>query len=1202
MAAHRHRAAQWDVSSNPLQFGLGGCPWRIAIASLLLSRTNHKRVRPILAQLLKRWPTPKSLAVLDPWVLSRILHPLGYVERRTRTLIAMSKMWDREWETLLDLPGVGPYVADAVAIFCFGGHSATSGDTVLVKYLQELSMWMCVKRNGEEVPFDEWKIRHAITRCFQSVNQSLELVPEILRRVMNSLRSMGSKHGVEDIQRVVIQQLWGEGLFLAAEHYSTYREEHRRAREHVTSPELQALVTEDQRHFPTDLQYYQFVSKFARWRGTRRETWHEACHERVMPWLFARVPGLLSDAECQSLTKAVYDLEVSPAMRVVQMAGPALDRCNVGVYNCAYMPVDDVRSFQEFLYILMQGTGVGFSVEDRYIEQLPRVAKWRRETRTIAVEDSAEGWCDAFGEAMQRWFDGSDVHVDVTGVRPAGARLVTKGGRASGPDVFLQLISYARNVMRAHQGRRLTDVAVHRIMCMIGKIVQVGDMRRAATISLSDLDSQHIRDVKSGQWWQSDPYWPDGRHLSMANNSAVYEETPDIETFTAEWLALMRSKSGERGIFNRAAVLASRPKRRSDAVWGTNPCGEIQLRPREFCVSGDTRLITRGKLVRIADVVNKEIEIWNGRRWSRVAPKKTGENQQLVRVWFSDGSHIDCTPDHRFSVNNIHIRGRKGEDVWLEVQAKDLRTSKPRMATETFVIQYTEGEILTDAYTLGVLLGDGCFARNQVHVDLYGEKIGLPVTGTRGPLYLPPGCNVPRVHVNTGSSHVENFLKLRGSDEETWMSLFSYNRSSILAFLAGWFDADGTNCAGGGVRLYSTNQFNLEMVQLLLTKCGIRSSLNEGPKAGTKNNYGIRKLDGWFIQVTDCADLPCHRLDTSRGHQARFKGKFQVVHAVEYLPGLHDVYCFEESQEHKAVFNNTLTYQCNLSISVARPNDDVASLRRKVRLATILGVIQSTCTKFNYIRDDWRLNCEEERLLGVDITGHADSPLLRYGAPGRAELLRDLRGIVAATADEFAARFGIARSAADTCVKPSGDSAVFFDCASGVSPRFAHWQIRWVRQPKRSPVARFLRDSGVPCADAPEDASLYVFGFPKQAPEGCTLRDDMTAVQQFHNWLEWKREWAEHSVSATIYVAPNEWLELGALVYRHFGEVAGLSFLPRDNGTYTYAPNEEITREQYEEMVRTFPQLNWAKLPYYELEDETTVAGTHACHGDRCEG
>lgn len=1061
---------------------------------------------------------------------------------------------------------------------------------------EELSAeWVCKKRDGKTVPFDPDKIRRALRKCFaaladdpaENYDKHDLCIERITRAVVNSLVAQhDAAPDVETVQRLVIQQLWGEGLFVHAEHYQNHREERRKARSARSIPQdVIDRVLEDQKHFPTDLQYYQFMGKFARWRDEdkRRETWRETVYQRVIPW-FQKLPAVqdrLSQGEWDELADSMFDLQVSPAMRVVQMAGPALDRCHVGVYNCgtkstqfvsntgvlafadcadgdrvtvfthtgtwrpatvraygrgdvhritlqrgnsyqeveftadhrwlledgtvttslkegdrlwrtpdpfagwdydnadvdeklywaygfvygdgtlvkkagkytssmvrlcgekvrflerfqelgfshsyppsqdneptvytgrylkglpdpgrdgvgrvrafvrgwldadgcrntnggpnefssiqvtgqesvnfvrkmfpavgayitgekdmtgqetnygvrsdttvlfrlmftngtspntsyrvakidrprradlwclevdgdrsfvlpsgvvtgncAYHPLDDLFAFPELLYILMQGSGAGFSVETDYVSELPRIKKQKgKKPETIVVPDTTEGWCASYFEGLQRWWDGYDVWYDTHLVRRANARLKTKGGRSSGPGPLLELLAFARNMVMARQGRYLEDTDAHRLGCFTGRIVQVGGVRRASSISLSDLMSLGMRGIKMGPWYNDTTYWPDGKYLTMANNSAVYDERPTAEQFMEEWLSLMKSRSGERGIFNRQAAVKHRPRRRKSAKFGMNPCGEILLRPYEFC---------------------------------------------------------------------------------------------------------------------------------------------------------------------------------------------------------------------------------------------------------------------------------------------------------------------------------------NLTICIAKPTDTVDSLKRKVRLATIFGVIQSTCTNFGYIRPDWKKNCEEERLLGVDITGHAECPLLRHGAPGRANLLRQLREVVAQTRREFSRRFGINESAADTCVKPGGDSGVFFNCGSGVSPWFGSWTVRWVRESKDSPVAQFLVDSGVPHAPAPEaPEALLVFGFPRPAPAGATTRKDMSAIDQLENWLEWKKEWAEHSVACTVYIDEHEWLEAGAWVYKeeHWEYLNGLSFLPRDNGIYTYAPNEEVTKDQYDRLVAGFPDLNWAKLQHFESEDMTEGSMTPACAAGGC--
>jgi len=310
----------------------------------------------------------------------------------------------------------------------------------------------------------------------------------------------------------------------------------------------------------------------------------------------------------QELGKAIYNLEVMPSMRSLMAAGPALDRCNVAAFNCAYLPVDNPRSFDEACYILMCGTGVGFSVEEKYVHRLPTVAEELTDAdTTIVVGDSKEGWCRAFRQLISALYNGDVPKWDVSGVRPAGARLKTFGGRASGPQPLVDLFEFCVAIFKRAVGRRLTTLECHDIMCKIGDIVVVGGVRRSAMISLSDVTDDRMRVAKTGEWWNG------FGHRRLANNSAVYERRkPDMDLFMKEWKALYDSKSGERGLFSRYACqrIAARNGRRDPShEFGTNPCSEIILRPYEFCnlteivVRADDDFESLARKARIASIL-----------------------------------------------------------------------------------------------------------------------------------------------------------------------------------------------------------------------------------------------------------------------------------------------------------------------------------------------------------------------------------------------------------------------------------------------------------------------------------------------------------------------------------------------------------------------------------------------------------------------
>lgn len=330
-----------------------------------------------------------------------------------------------------------------------------------------------------------------------------------------------------------------------------------------------------------DYEKYIALSRYARYRDDlgRRETWGETCERVVDFWI--RRYGEFSEYLIHTVLPALRNREVMGSMRVMMTAGEALDKHNVSGYNCAYLAVDNPRAFDEILYILMCGTGVGFSCERQYVTKLPEISEEFHESDSvIVVPDSKIGWATSFRELISLLYSGKIPKWDTSKVRPKGARLKTFGGRASGPEPLEDLFRFTVETFKKAKGRKLTSIEVHDIVCKIAEVVVVGGVRRSALISLSNLSDDRMRLAKSGQWWEDNP------QRALANNSAVYNERPDIEIFLEEWLSLIKSKSGERGIFNRLASLnkvKSTGKRDPDHEWGTNPCSEIILRSKQFC-------------------------------------------------------------------------------------------------------------------------------------------------------------------------------------------------------------------------------------------------------------------------------------------------------------------------------------------------------------------------------------------------------------------------------------------------------------------------------------------------------------------------------------------------------------------------------------------------------------------------------------------
>ena len=631
-------------------------------------------------------------------------------------------------------------------------------------------------------------------------------------------------------------------------------------------------------YLPTEYQSFIHMSRYSRWledKG-RRESWSETV-SRLINFFKENTKGV--DAKSwEDMEEAILSLQVMPSMRALMTAGKALERENVAGYNCSYIPIDNPKAFDEVLYILLNGTGVGFSVERQYADKLPTVpnVEFEHTEDVVSVVDSKEGWAKAFRDLISYLYTGRVPKINVSKVRPAGARLKTFGGRASGPQPLIDLFDFTILKFKGAKGRKLSSMECHDIVCKTGDVVVVGGVRRSALISLSNLSDQRIRVAKKGEWWTNNP------QRAMANNSAAYTEKPDAGMFMKEWLSLYESKSGERGIFNRASAKAKAAENgRRDANWdfGTNPCSEIILRPNQFC---------------------------------------------------------------------------------------------------------------------------------------------------------------------------------------------------------------------------------------------------------------------------------------------------------------------------------------NLTEVVVRSSDTVASLTKKIQIATLLGTIQSTLTNFGYLRKRWQNNTEEERLLGVSLTGIMDSPLMNGKESGLEKRLETLRGVAVEANKYWAGKFGINQSTAITCVKPSGTVSQLVDSASGIHARHNPYYIRTVRGDNKDPLTEFMIASGIPnepeIRGNEESKDITVFSFPMKAPTGSVCRNDMSAIEQLELWKLYAKHWCEHKPSVTISVKESEWVPVGAWCWENFEYLSGVSFLPFSDHTYIQAPYQDIDEKEYKKLVKKMPAtLDWHKLQDFEKEDNTKGSQELACTAGVCE-
>jgi len=441
-----------------------------------------------------------------------------------------------------------------------------------------------VKRDGRVVPFDIERIENAVARCFASFGRTPETpIPELAKRVVNIMaaKSNGKLPTVEGVQDIVEMVLQAAGEFEAAKRYILYRAEHAKQREERPIPaQVRQAFAESDKYFPTALQKFQFFDKYSRFNYDlgRRETWIETV-DRSVDFLYELAGERLPAQTYARIRRAILEMRAMPSMRLLAMAGAAARRNNIAIYNCSYQPVESIDSFVEALIISMSGCGVGYSAESRYVENFPRIKRQTGATpKTFTVEDSAEGWADALRIGLETWFEGGDIRFDLSLLRPAGAALRTKGGRASGPEPLRVMLDFVRSRILARQGSFLRPIDAHDMMCSVGNAAVSGGVRRTAMISLFDYDDDEMRLSKNGDFER------DNSQRWNANNSAVWPQGGLTQPeFIHQFLEMVESERGEPGIFNREAALNMRPARRRPAEFGTNPCGEIILRPWQFC-------------------------------------------------------------------------------------------------------------------------------------------------------------------------------------------------------------------------------------------------------------------------------------------------------------------------------------------------------------------------------------------------------------------------------------------------------------------------------------------------------------------------------------------------------------------------------------------------------------------------------------------
>lgn len=918
---------------------------------------------------------------------------------------------------------------------------------------------------------------------------------------------------------------------------------------------------------------------------SRRESLEETINRKMIMDLDRF--GSLSKSLSKDIIKAygmVHDLKIMPSMRGMQFAGEAILKNNIRQYNCSYLPIDNVRCFGEALFLLLSGVGVGFSVQKRHVSQLPKVQVPKEEGRFI-VHDSIEGWAQSVDALFEAYFFRRVKPVfDFTSVRPKGSYLVTTGAKAPGPDALKSMLSIVEQILKNSADKKLTPIQVHDIVCLISDCVLAGGIRRAALISLFDKDDTEMLESKKGDWWVKNP------QRARANNSAVLiREGVTKEEFYYIFKQCQESGSGEPGF-----------SWTNNPDWGFNPC-----------VTGDTTLFTKKGYKRIDSLIDEEVEIWNGFEWSKVTPKITGKDQQILKVKFSDGRELKCTPYHKFHLS----KGYHGQEEVVE--AKDLKLGDKLIKHDFPIIESGKECDLDEMYTQGFYSADG--VKNTDIIWLYEPKYELEQ-------YLK--CERLGKEYNNQFGTGRYQLKLLFENKPKEYIPFESDLKGRLAWIAGLLDGDGCELKEGGFQLTSVDYDFLINFQNLLSTLGVNSKIVFGNKEeyrrlpngkGGYDNYYCQESNRICVGASQVQDLiklglNCKRLKFEKLPN-RDASRFVQVVGIEEL-GIEDyVYCFNEPKRHLGIFNGVITGQCH-EISL-NPNQfcnlttinqtGVTSKKEflsRIYSATLIGTLQAAYTDFPYIRPRWQNITEKEALLGVSFTGIADS-----NGVVTADWLKEGAKLALEVNEKYAKKIGTNPAARVTTIKPEGSASCVVGSSSGIHARHSEYYLRRIRMNKDDALAGYLQ-SIIPDLVEPDKFSStgLVVTIPQQSPSNALIKDNETALSLFKRALMYNRNWVapghrygdnKHNVSCTVSVRDEEWDSLKEEMWKYRDIYSGVSLLPFDGGTYEQAPFESCTKEVYEEYEKMVKDIDLKNV--IETEDNTNRLEQIACGGGSCE-
>ncbi len=956
----------------------------------------------------------------------------------------------------------------------------------------------------------------------------------------------------------------------------------------------------------------------------RRETWEELV-DRNKQMHIKKFPFL--EQEINQAYQLVLDKKVLPSMRSMQFAGKPIEVNGTRMFNCAYLPIDDWHSFQEIMFLLLGGTGVGFSVQKHHIEKLPEIKKPNpNRTKRFLVGDSIEGWSDAIRALMRSYFkQGSDtVNFDYRDIRPKGARLITTGGKAPGPEPLKICIVKIESVLTNKQdGDKLSSIEVYDIVNHIADAVLAGGIRRAALISLFSADDEEMIAAKSGNWWELNP------QRGRSNNSAVllrYKATKQF--FNQLWQKIQLSGAGEPGIYFS-----------NDKDWGTNPC----------CISGDTWVVTERGPQQVDEIIDQPCKLLiDGKFRNTSGFWKTGI-KEVFEVVLKNGMRIKATQDHRF---------KDSEGEWIELQnliiGSELTIGNNR---DSQISWNGTGGTVEEGWLLGNLIGDGTISecaifrywneeiplydicddylsktvrsskkdREYDRVDVVYERVGNDIKARHSKRFLE---NALRWGVYRGNKHFNEIIE-RGSS------------GFYSGIIGGIYDADGSIWGNPKSGLYASicqsHLPTVEIIQRMLLRLGIPSDIyhsNKGKvetlmpdgKGGAKwykvqPNYELR-ISGRYnvvrffkiIHIRNQKHIDKFHQATNSYQKQEYVNKNQWICEVIEINkiGLEEVYDITVPSLSYFDGNGFIVHNCEISLrpfqfcnlteinaSTIQSQEDY---NQRAKVAAFIGTLQASYTDFHYLRSIWRRTTEKDALLGVSMTGIASMEVFKYDIERAVEVVRQEN-------ERVAQLIGINKAARLTDVKPAGTTSLALGTSSGIHAWHDPFYLRRLRIGKNESLYTYLSiyHSELIKDEIFRPHDTAVIEVPQKAPQGAVTRDE-SAIDLLERVKTISQRWVKpghisgsnsHNVSATISIKEDEWDQVGEWMWRNKDYYNGLACLPHSDHSYVQSPFETITEKQYKDLAKHLHGIDLSQV--VEIEDVTDLKSEAACSSGACE-